>query len=366
MTLGYTDDVASRRLEFPLGPTQLPKELVYLYLIAPIIAAPVLDEEFFLGGWTAKTKSLAANYVPFLLIPLSIHLLYRFVMPKLAPFARSFPARLILHATASAITAAVTAVLIHPLHAYFCSGRLSPGGEQWVATCVVITWTFVLPALLVQDLRNKAAQSERKVLQERQLALSAQLEALQSRTHPHFLFNTMNTIASLIQDDPQLAEETLERLADLLRYALQGSKKQEVPLEQELEMLRDYLEIQRARFGERLQYTLQVPDELHALMLPPMLLQPLVENAVLHGVAQSAEGGTVRITARRETDRVLIEVIDDGPGLGASEHSGTGTGLNDLRARLQLLYGSSGAMHTQNNQQGGLTVQLVLPVGGVG
>ncbi len=266
---------------------------------------------------------------------------------------------------ASAITAAATAVVIQPLHNYFCSGKLVPGDPQWVATCVVITWTFVLPALLVQDLRNRAAQSERRVLQERQLALSAQLEALQSRTHPHFLFNTMNTIASLIQDDPQLAEETLERLADLLRYALQGSKKREVPLGQELSMLQDYLEIQRARFGDRLRYTLEVPEALHALMLPPMLLQPLVENAVLHGVAQRAEGGTVRITARRERDRVLIEVMDDGPGLGASEHAGTGTGLNDLRARLQILYGGNGAMHTQDNQQGGLTVQLVLPVGGI-
>src|SRR5262249_51673126 len=130
----------------------------------------------------------------------------------------------------------------------------------------------------------------------------------------------MNTIASLVRENPALAERTVERLADVLRYALTSSRQERVSLGDELAMLRDYLDIQRARFGDRLRYAFDVEPGLERLRVPPLLVQPLVENAVLHGVAARAEGGVIRLRVRRAAGRIEVRVEDDGPGPGLSPH----------------------------------------------
>ena len=134
-------------------------------------------------------------------------------------------------------------------------------------------------------------------------ATRARISALQAQVSPHFLFNTLNAIASLIPSDPGLAEATLERLAGVLQYSIASGMAQTVSLGEELATVRDYLGIQQARFGPRLRSSIDVSPELEKQTLPPMLLQPLVENAVLHGLASRAEGGEIRISGRTELDR---------------------------------------------------------------
>src|SRR5262249_19636433 len=153
---------------------------------------------------------------------------------------------------------------------------------------------------------------------------------------PHFLFNTLNTIASLIHSNPAGAEDTTTRLADVFRYTLRASEREHARLGDELEFLRAYLDIERTRFGGRLRIEDAIAPGLESQLVPCLLLQPLVENAVRHGVSQRAEGGTVRITARRESDHLVIEVADDGPGFdGRGVPGGTGFGLHSVRERLR-------------------------------
>jgi signal transduction histidine kinase len=180
----------------------------------------------------------------------------------------------------------------------------------------------VTRALAVEQARAELAQAE--------------LRALRAQINPHFLFNTLNTIAWLVRRDPAAAEDTVTRLAELFRYTLTGSERGVVPLREELEFLRHYLAIERARFGERLQVEEQIAPGLDSVAVPSLLLQPLVENAVRYAVGSRPEGATVRIAARREGGHVVLEVEDDGPGIdGATGRGGAGFGLHSVRERLR-------------------------------
>ena len=339
----------------PLSRFRLPGQLVYLYLAAPIIATPVLSPRFLTFTPRRFLLETAANYVPFLGIPAGLHALYRFVMPALAPRVRRFWTKLLVHASASALVTVAIAIAVYPLCQLLTGSRGPLLG--FALKCVVVSWTFLLPISLVQELRSRTEAAEAA----ERTALRAQIEAIQSRTNPHFLFNALNTIASLIRDDAAMAERTLERLADILRYSLQNAPAETVSLGRELEMVRDYLEIQRARFGDKLRYTIDVEDGLQTLALPPFVLQPLVENAIVHGVAGRISGGEVRLSARRRAGQAEFRVDDDGPGPEGSAHHGNGTGLRDLQRRLQLLYGDAYSLVTRANEVGGFSVQLVVP-----
>jgi two-component system, LytTR family, sensor histidine kinase AlgZ len=273
--------------EDPRGPTTLPRELIYFYLVAPILLTPVFQRNIFELAPGSILRAVAGNFVPFLFIPIAIHLVHRFVLPRLWPPARTLLGRLAAHAIVSGLVAAGVAIALHPFFLLVSNGRTPRSG--FLSSCVILTWMFILPALVVQELRDRAEAIGRRLAAARQATLRAQLEAIQSRTNPHFLFNALNTVASLVRDEPDLAERTIEHLADFLRYALQSGRLAAVPLGREIAMLEDYLEVQRARFGDRLAYTIEVEPGLAEVMLPPLLLQPLVENAVLHGVANGAD-----------------------------------------------------------------------------
>jgi two-component system sensor histidine kinase AlgZ len=341
----------------------LPRELFFVYPLAPILVAPLLHPGFFDQPVVGMLMDIGGDAVPFVTIPAGIHVAYRFVMPRLSARVQSLTARLFLHAVATALIAVAVAVPTRPMRLLFFPEM--PPMASFLVRSVVVTWTLVLPALLVQELRARADDAQRRLLEQKQAALRAELEALRSRINPHFLFNSMNTVASLIQDDPQLAERTLERLAGLLHYALRGSRLEDVTLGREVEMLRDYLEIQRARFGDRLRYSIEVEPGLEALEVPPVLLQPLVENAVLHGIAGRSEGGHLLFTARRRDGWVELRIDDDGPGPGASAHRGSGTSLDDIKRRLELVYGEAGLLMTRRNALGGFTVEIAVPRAGI-
>ena len=160
------------------------------------------------------------------------------------------------------------------------------------------------------ELRTRQVEQERAY----KLLAEAQLSSLESRIHPHFLFNTLNSIAALIPSDPVRAEDTVGKLASLLRFSLNANQRGLVPLSQELKIVRDYLEIEKTRFGPRLRYDIAVPDSLATVKVPPLALQSLVENVVKHVVSKRTEGAMIEISGAIESDRIHLEVIDDGPG----------------------------------------------------
>jgi two-component system, LytTR family, sensor kinase len=166
----------------------------------------------------------------------------------------------------------------------------------------------------------------------------AELRALRAQVNPHFLFNTLNSIAALIPVNPAAAEETTTQLAEVFRYALRASDHERSRLADELAFIRSYLEIEQVRLGSRLQVHLDVAAGLESIPVPSLLLQPLVENAVLHGVAPRPEGGAVRLTATRDGALLVIDVQDDGPGMPAGRaDGGNGFGLRSVEDRLRAL-----------------------------
>jgi sensor histidine kinase YesM len=226
-----------------------------------------------------------------------------------------------------------------------------PPGHYWheirtsFPLCIVITLVVGLSITSFETLRHKLQSATlelrtHQVEQERanKLLAEARLSSLESRIHPHFLFNTLNSIASLIPSDPKRAEATVSQLASLLRFSLNANHSSLVPLEQELKVVRDYLEIESTRFGARLRYEIAMPENLGAFKVPPLAVQTLVENSIKHVVAQRSCGAAIQISAAAHDGRLQVEVIDDGPGFSLASISPE-HGLGNLSGRLQLLYG---------------------------
>jgi two-component system LytT family sensor kinase len=190
----------------------------------------------------------------------------------------------------------------------------------------------------------------------------AQLQTLKAQLQPHFLFNTLNGIAELNYQDPRAANKMISKLSELLRLSLATGAEQEIPLEQELQFNRHYLELEQIRLGERLQVELDIAPETLEAQVPALLLQPLVENAIRHGIAPFIKAGAIRIETRREGTQLRLEVKDSGPGLnGAKQQKAGGVGLSNTRARLQELYGNRQELMIESGQSGGLTVSILIP-----
>jgi len=189
------------------------------------------------------------------------------------------------------------------------------------------------------ELRNRQLEQERAA----KTALEAQLASLESYVRPHFLFNTLNTISSLIPEDPKLAESLVGRLAALLRLTLDSNQARLAPLERELEIVGDYLEIERARYGDRLRFRIDVPQDLRTLEIPAFSIQTLVENSVKHVVGSRFEGAEIRISVFERAGSIAVEVSDDGPGF-AAQAIRPGHGLDNLQRRLAALYGPASTL----------------------
>jgi two-component system, LytTR family, sensor kinase len=223
-------------------------------------------------------------------------------------------------------------------------------------------WCLLAAVLGVEyyrDLREREVQAARL---EAQLA-DARLEALTAQLHPHFLFNTIQGISTLIHRDPEAADEMLARLSDLLRHSLQRDGGHEIPLTREMELLRLYLGVVQSRFADRLTLTIRVPDTLDDALVPHFLLQPLVENALHHGIARRAGAGHIEIAAERQGDALILRVTDDGPGPAPSPRPfpAGGIGLANTRDRLVHLYGDAQRLEIGAAPQGGFQVTVSLP-----
>lgn len=222
----------------------------------------------------------------------------------------------------------------------------------------LIYWVIVSVAHALNYYRRYRERELRASELERNLT-AAKLKTLQMQLNPHFLFNTLHAISALMHKDINAADRMISRLSDLLRRALDGSEAQEVPLHQEIDFLRRYLEIEQTRFAERLEVRIDVPSDTEDLLVPNLILQPLVENAIKHGIEPHARRGIVQVSARRENDHLLLEVRDNGGGL--SNDYDERIGLANTRSRLVELYGDDHVFKIQSADSGGVAARITIP-----
>jgi LytS/YehU family sensor histidine kinase len=235
-----------------------------------------------------------------------------------------------------------------------------PLGNWMTYTSVLLTWSslyFGINAML--DLESEHARSEHVL----KLADSARLRALQSQLNPHFLFNALNGIATLIREgDRARAADTVDTLSDFLRLTLQKLDSPEIPVREELAFVEQYLRIQRLRFGSSFRATVDADPETHDALVPTLILQPLVENAVRHGVLARAQGGALSVSICRRDDVLVMTVEDDGPGPGDACAHPYGMGLKNSAERLAALYGDGAHMSVGARPHGrGFVVVVFLP-----
>ena len=226
--------------------------------------------------------------------------------------------------------------------------------------CILITLGFGLVVTAFSRMRGRLDQEELARERAMKLASEAQLASLESRLQPHFLFNTLNSVSSLIPVDPARAERLIERMAALLRFSLDAHSHGLVPLAQEMKVVGDYLEIEQARLGARLRFSIDSASDAEEVRVPPLAVQTLVENSIKHVVAPDRQGGEIRVRTSRESGKLRIDVSDSGPGF-ALESIAAGHGLDNLRSRLAMLYGGQAAM-TSGRVDGLSAVSLVLPL----
>lgn len=210
--------------------------------------------------------------------------------------------------------------------------------------------------LTTLELRTRELERERAL----KVATEARLSSLESRIHPHFLFNALNSISSLIPEDPLRAERLIEQMAALLRFSLDSTRSGCVPLSQEMKIVRDYLEIEKARFGDRLSYRLSIPAEMASIEIPPLSVQTLVENSVKYAVSPRREGGKIVVEGSHDAGRIRIKVIDDGPGFTV-ESMLASHGLDNLQSRLLTLYGMDASLALRRTASG-MEVTISVPL----
>ena len=206
-------------------------------------------------------------------------------------------------------------------------------------------------------MQEAAALSSRAALLQAQLA-DARLDALRMQLNPHFLFNTLHAVAALVERDPAGVRRMIARLSELLRLTMDADAEHEVTLGEELAFLRRYIDIMEIRFMGRLRVTIDVPPDLSSALVPRLILQPLVENALEHGAARAGEG-VVAISAKGEGERLILTIRDDGPGVSANAESGVG--LSNTRARLEALYGDAASLTLSSAPEGGASAEMILP-----
>jgi len=312
------------------------------------------------------------HWFPFSLIyscsigaPACLSLLYLGRRRSTAGTATGWLSRLLVLLAASVAGCLAAGVLLaalglNPIRLYWQEFRMT------LPFSTVITLTFGVSVSLYQDvsarlqtamleLRTRQVEEERA----RKLAAEARLASLESRIHPHFLFNTLNSISALIPKDPKRAEDMVGKLASLLRFSLNAQQAGLVPLRQEMEIVRAYLEIEKTRFDARLRYSIDVPEEAQSIGVPPLSIESLVENSIKHVIAKRPEGGEVHVRASAHDGRLELQVSDSGPGF-AMDAIPPGHGLDSLAGRLALLFGEGASMEAVRDGKYA-AVRVVLP-----
>jgi two-component system LytT family sensor kinase len=227
----------------------------------------------------------------------------------------------------------------------------------------VLTYAAIVSAWYALDYHNRFKERARRAAELEAHLAQARLQSLKSQLHPHFLFNTLNGIAALIYDNPKAAHRMLATLSELLRMSLKDEGEQKVLFQSELDFCRRYLELEQIRFGPRLSIDWDITPETLEARVPNLLLQPLLENSIKHGIAPFSTPGHITIFSRRENDRLLVRVTDNGPGLLELNNltKQPGIGLRNTQARLQALYGNQHRIEFKRPGGGGFIVEIAIP-----
>ncbi len=233
----------------------------------------------------------------------------------------------------------------------------------WYFVWNLLIYIAVLGVTFGINYYRKFSERELRTTQLEATLAKTRLQALKNQIHPHFLFNTHNSIIELIHSDAETAEKMLTNLSDLLRLALENTDIEEVTLKQELEFSNKYLEIEQIRFEERLKVKLEIDPNTLDTIVPNMILQPLIENALKHGIAPLLEGGTIKVSSEQKDGILHLSVADDGVGIAADEISriNYGIGLSNTQERLKFLYNGNHNFEIKQNGEKGLLVKLSFP-----
>ncbi len=350
-------------------PSVLRNLLFTAILCAIVIAVIVL---FSLGMGHRITWKMLAEVATFsLLIGYTQHYLYKVTItlarrrPRLAP--------LLMHPMMLGVALPIAAIYVgYVLAVSLLTGTLWLNvSENWrgfvFASCVTIAIGWLLWEAIEATRKKEVERRERAELQanvdraERERT-TAELKALRAQVEPHFLYNTLSNVVSLIEREPATAKYMTERLIGYLRHTLDASRRENATVGDELAIIADYLEILRLRMGERLWYEVAADDATRALPLSPMLLQPLVENAIKHGLEPKIEGGRITVSAVVQDGRLNIVVEDTGLGFGvATDTAGSGSGLANVRGRLKAIYGDAARLSIEQ-PEAGTRIRLSLPI----
>jgi signal transduction histidine kinase len=314
------------------------------------------------------TQEYAASLVTGLAISGTIYVLYRsdlaFLRPRLEMLSRDW-VRVGLEMALSLFEHLLGALLALLVCSRLFGLHLIPSAAWLALAAMVIAVPIIHGTDMALRFYRQLKETERQEERLRVLATEAELTALKAQINPHFLFNTLNTVAQLIHTDSARAEATIERLAEMFRYVLAGSERKVVPLEEELAFVDGYLEIERARFGERLHVSRRVSPQTLRMLVPSLILQPLVENAVRHG---RASDGSIHLALRAGVvgDELVITIADHGPGMPSSFRLGqsAGHGLHNVDERLRKIYGETCGLDLADNEGQGTVVTIRIPRGG--
>jgi two-component sensor histidine kinase len=298
--------------------------------------------------WLSISRSLLEWWLWALLTPIVVWL------------ARRYPAdrrwrHLLVHGAAGFVLAFAKMAADRALFAW-----LTGVWVYWLASTLALQF-FVYCAIAAAAHGVVYYQRSRERDQLAARLAEVRLQLLSMQLQPHFLFNTLNTIAELVHSDPDAADSMITGLSDLLRKTLELGPAQEISLAAELDLLARYLDLQSARFGDRLSVSIDADGETRAAAVPVLLLQPVVENAIRHGLADRVASGRIEIAVRRDGTNLVIAVTDDGRGPAAMTETREGVGLGNTRARLAVLYPSSHRLELTNAPGGGAKVSIEIP-----
>ena len=250
---------------------------------------------------------------------------------------------------------------------FFELGHLEGAGSWWDIYIPLLVYAWQFAALFALEYHANAVAASARASALAEEAVRSELTALRAQINPHFLYNTYNAINASLPPELEATRELLAQLAGMFRYQVSVSREDLVPLQGELDFIRDYLALEQVRMGERLRYSIEVDETLAELRFPPLLLQPLIENAIKHGLSPKLEGGTVtlHISATEAPESLVnVKVCDDGIGLEASRaqpiRQGTGVGLATTRKRLELQFGA--VLHLKQREAGGTLAHFALPL----
>jgi two-component system, LytTR family, sensor kinase len=320
-------------------------------------------------AWASLFVTVLLSWLPWALAtPLVLRLGRQYPLVRLRNLS-TWATHLGVWAGIGLISAALSAVLEELLNPWASPRGPDPFATLWLHKFYngllsnLILYGVILMISYMLESRERLAVQQTETARLNEQLSKAQLDALRRQIEPHFLFNSLNAIAGLVREERNdAAVSMIAGLSDFLRRVVENSDRQQVALGEELEFAQKYLDIQKARFAGRLRFSVDVPGELFSAQVPSLILQPMVENAVKHGIAKRAQGGAIRIAAFRSNGRLTLTVYNDGPRLPAGwEKTHTGIGISNVQTRLQSLYGASFELNMRNQDPGGVEVSLSVP-----